>query len=76
MISDVLFEALRQIESYQRECPHAYDAMRAEIDKVKTTMNVLRCKLDNAQFSGDFAELTNLAAVTDLATLRARLAAG
>lgn len=46
MISDVLFEALVEIERYQREMPGVYENSRAEIDAVKVAMRALQWKLD------------------------------
>jgi hypothetical protein len=46
MISDVLCEAVTEIERYQRDFPNAYSGLKAEIDKVKAVMNALRAYLD------------------------------
>ena len=46
MISDTLFEAVTEIERYQRDFPNAYSGLKAEIDKVKAVMNALRAYLD------------------------------
>jgi metal-dependent amidase/aminoacylase/carboxypeptidase family protein len=48
MISDVLFEAVEEIERYQRDIPWCYDdpAITAEIEAVKASMTALRIKLD------------------------------
>jgi hypothetical protein len=47
MISDVLFEALQQIERYQKESPDMYDEMKDEIEQVKHVMRRLLHKLDD-----------------------------
>ena len=46
MISDVLFEAIEEIERYQNDFSQCYDELRAEIDAVKEIMRALRIKLD------------------------------
>lgn len=46
MISDTLFEALAEIEHYQKKFPKAYSGLKAEIDKVKAVMNAMRSYLD------------------------------
>jgi len=46
MISDILSDALREIERYQCEFPDTYDEIRGEIDSVRTSMSRLREKLD------------------------------
>ncbi len=48
MISDVLFSALRDIETYERELPHVYGDpyMKGRIATVKAAMNSLRIELD------------------------------
>ncbi len=46
MISDVLFEAIKEIERYQREMPHVYDQYKTEIAHVKVEMSMLLAKLD------------------------------
>jgi hypothetical protein len=48
MISDILFQAVQAIERYQREMPHHYDQLRAEIDEVKAAMRGLQRRLDRA----------------------------
>ncbi len=45
-ISDVLCEALEQIESYQKECSFMYDEYKQEIAILKETMWQLQKKLD------------------------------
>lgn len=48
MISDVLFDALQEIERYERDFPHVYGEarMRERIASVKGAMNDLRAELD------------------------------
>ena len=46
MISDVLFEALQEIERYQREMPDVYSDMAADIERVKVEMQTLQRRLD------------------------------
>jgi peptidoglycan hydrolase CwlO-like protein len=46
MISDVLFEAIEEIERYQNDLPQCYDEIREEINAVKETMRALQIKLD------------------------------
>ena len=46
MISDVLFEALSEIEVYQREMPDAYKPLGEDIEAVKLAMRSLLRKLD------------------------------
>lgn len=46
MISDTLFEAVTEIERYQKNFPKAYSGLKAEIDTVKAVMNALRAYLD------------------------------
>lgn len=48
MISDVLWEAIKDIEKYQRSCPDAYGTpeMVFQIELVKGAMNALRASLD------------------------------
>ena len=48
MISDTLFDAVDEIEQYQREMPDAYADLAAEISVVKTVMDGLRMVLDAA----------------------------
>lgn len=48
MISDVLSDALRDIEDYQRYMPEAYSEITAEIEVVKAVMDGLRIVLDAA----------------------------
>ena len=48
MISDVLFEAVSEIERYQREMPDIYRPLQSEIDDVKQVIERLRTKLDSA----------------------------
>ena len=47
MISDVLFQAIRDIEDYQRDFHH-YDDLRDEIDRVTDAMRSLQRRLDDA----------------------------
>lgn len=53
MISDVLSEAVGNIEDYQRNTPDAYGEFAAEIDVVKAVMNGLRMVFDAAPGLGD-----------------------
>lgn len=46
MISDVLYEALRDIRSYQLDEPEMYDGLRQEIDEVRVAMAKLLAQLD------------------------------
>jgi hypothetical protein len=46
MLSDVLFEARREIERYQKDFGECYDGVRVEIDKVKAVMDAMRAYLD------------------------------
>ena len=46
MISDVLFEAIEEIERYQADMPICYDTRRIEIDRVKEEMRNLQHRLD------------------------------
>ena len=47
MLSDVLFDAVEQIEEWQRLAPEWYDGLKNEIDAVKSAMNALRERLDD-----------------------------
>ncbi len=46
MISDVLSDAVGEIEEYQRDIPDSYAEITAEIDVVKTVMDGLRIVFD------------------------------
>jgi hypothetical protein len=46
MISDVLCEALDEIERYQRDFSNAYGESKEAIEKVKAVMSALRSYLD------------------------------
>jgi hypothetical protein len=46
MISDILFEAIEEIERYQNDFSECYDDLREEIDAVKDAMKALKIKLD------------------------------
>jgi hypothetical protein len=46
MISDVLFEAIEEIERYQREFPRSYDEIKPDIEAVKAKMRALQRFLD------------------------------
>lgn len=48
MISDVLHEALSEIERYQRDCYHGYESLSGEIEAVTTVMDGLLACLDAA----------------------------
>lgn len=50
MISDVLHDAIVEIEKYQEKCPAAYDEMKDEIDEVKGHMQKLQRKLDTPPY--------------------------
>lgn len=52
MIGDVLFDALDEIDRYQRDFGHCYDDMRPEIDSVKTVMRSLLLMLDGPPDEG------------------------
>jgi len=47
MISDVLSDAIQEIERYQREMPHAYGdpELTRKIEAIKKTMRELMCEL-------------------------------
>src|SRR5262245_61739614 len=55
MISDVLFEALEEIERYQRDCPEAYSdpELKKEIESVKSAMRGLQRWLDTPPSLGE-----------------------
>ncbi|MGA7766015.1 MAG: hypothetical protein WCA27_07285 [Candidatus Sulfotelmatobacter sp.] len=46
MISDVLFDAIADIEDYQKKQPEAYDGVKDDIETVKEAMLGLVRKLD------------------------------
>jgi hypothetical protein len=48
VISDVLFDALQEIERYQREFPEVYSDMADDIDAAKQAMRRLQASLDNS----------------------------
>lgn len=48
MISDMLSEAVEEIERYQKDMPDCYEGLRFEIDTVKEVMDCLRLYLDRA----------------------------
>ena len=56
MISDTLFDAVAEIEEYQRGMPKAYADLAAEIGVVKTVMDSLRIVLDAAPSQSDVFE--------------------
>jgi hypothetical protein len=47
MISDVLFQAIQEIEEYQRDFPMCYDDVGGEIDRVKEAMRSLQRTLND-----------------------------
>lgn len=49
MISDVLFEAVSDIEDYERDLPHVYGdpLTKAKIARVKEAMRELQAELDS-----------------------------
>src|SRR5579884_2462027 len=51
MISDVLFDAIQQIEEWQKESPAGYEARRHHIDLVKKVMASLQETLDEPPFA-------------------------
>ena len=53
MISDVLSDAIHDIEDYQRDIPDAYGEFTDEIAVVKTVMDGLRMVFDAAPGLGD-----------------------
>lgn len=61
MISDVLFDALEEIERYQREFPLVYSGITSEIEEVKLPMRRLMNKLDTPPK----AALSSVPAITD-----------
>jgi hypothetical protein len=46
MISDVLFDAIRDIEEYEKKFPHIYGQMKNQIAQVKQAMRELERELD------------------------------
>ena len=46
MISDVLSDAICEIERYQQDFPDSYNSLREEIEQVKAVMKRLMIKLD------------------------------
>jgi hypothetical protein len=46
MISDVLFEAVKEIRRYQRDMPRSYDFMKGELDWLVEEMDRIREMLD------------------------------
>ena len=46
MVSDVLFEAIEELNNYQEEQPEMYNEFKNEIDDIKEKMNSLLIKLD------------------------------
>jgi hypothetical protein len=58
MFSDVLSDAVSDMEEYQREMPDAYAALISEISVVKIVMDSLRMILDAAP--GQSAEFEKL----------------
>lgn len=46
MISDILFEAIEEIRTYQRDMPGYYDDMKNRIDAVLEQMESLQRELD------------------------------
>lgn len=46
MISDVLYDSVEEIVSYQSEYEYVYDSMNKAIEKVKAVMNALRTYFD------------------------------
>jgi hypothetical protein len=48
MVSDVLHQALSEIERYRRDCTHAYEPLAEEIEAVTTVMDSLLACLDAA----------------------------
>src|SRR4051794_21311770 len=48
MISDVLFQAIQDIEDYQRTRPLAYSGMETELSNLKTVMEGMLLWLDSA----------------------------
>lgn len=52
MISDVLDEAIAEVEEYQRSSKKMYAGLRVEIEKVKAVMNALRKWLDGPPSDG------------------------
>ena len=49
MISDVLFEAIRDIDVYLADLGHVYKDCRDEIIEVRNQMENLQIKLDNPE---------------------------
>jgi len=54
MISDTLFEAVTEIERYQKNFPNAYSELKVEIEKVKAVMNAMRSYLDFPPSDGSY----------------------
>jgi len=46
MLSDVLFDAIEEIEHYQAEFADIYDELKPDIERVKSEMRSLQHKLD------------------------------
>jgi len=55
MISDVLFEAVQEIERYEKEMPESYasEPLKSKIKAVKDTMTALQRELDTPPESVD-----------------------
>ena len=47
MLSDVLFEAVEQIEHSQHECPDIYDGYKDRLGVIKSLMDSIRIELDS-----------------------------
>jgi hypothetical protein len=47
MIADLLFDSVQEIEDYEKDSPFQYEAVAAEIRKVKAEMSILRLILDS-----------------------------
>lgn len=52
MISDVLYEAIREIEEYEEKMPEAYGPMKNRIQEVKDAMRKLQRELDTPPTKG------------------------
>lgn len=50
MLSDTLFEAIQEIEYYQKEYPEIYGEIQEHIDWIKETMKDLQQKIDNPDY--------------------------
>jgi hypothetical protein len=57
MISDVLFDAVEDIRTYQHDYPECYADIQAKIDVVVAEMDALRAYLDSSATLGGAKEM-------------------